>query len=364
MSSKTLRVRDLTKRFHLNGQDILAVNRVSFDVDGTEFFTMLGPSGCGKTTTLRMIAGLETASEGTIEFDGHDYTSYPPQRRNIGMVFQSYALFPHLTIFENVAYGLRLRGLAGDDIAARVARTLGLLHLAPLADRLPADLSGGQQQRVSIARALVYEPGMLLLDEPLANLDAKLRVLMREEIRRIQRELGILSLYVTHDQEEAMSVSDRIAVFDQGRARQIGRPQDVYDRPASLFVADFIGKANLFRAEAREGRIRLETGSAFAAPTTVTLDADESARVAAGHNAFVMLRPERLHLSMSGDGIACRVSRIQYLGATTRYTAQASGTDAPLTIDANRPVEGLGEGGSAFLSFDPADARVFVADRA
>jgi len=361
MSNKTLRVRYLTKRFHLNGQDILAVNRVSFDVAGTEFFTMLGPSGCGKTTTLRMIAGLEAASGGTIEFDGRDYTSYPPQRRNIGMVFQSYALFPHLTIFENVAYGLRLRGLAADDIAARVARTLGLLHLAPLADRLPADLSGGQQQRVSIAWALVYEPGMLLLDEPLANLDAKLRVLMREEIRRIQRELGILSLYVTHDQEEAMSVSDRIAVFDQGRVRQIGRPQEVYDRPASLFVADFIGKANFFRAGANGNRIGLEAGGEFVARETASLDTDESARTTKTHNAFAMLRPERLKLAASGAGIPCRITRIQHLGATTRYTAEAPGAESPLTVDAGRPAEGIAEGSTGTLTFDPADAIVFVA---
>jgi ABC-type nitrate/sulfonate/bicarbonate transport system ATPase subunit len=203
---------------------------VSFDVAGGEFFTMLGPSGCGKTTTLRMIAGLEKATSGDIEVDGRDLRSVPPERRNIGMVFQSYALFPHLTVFENVAYGLRLRGQSGHEIDRRVAATLALLQLEAFSGRHPADLSGGQQQRVSIARALVYEPTMLLLDEPLANLDAKLRVMMREEIRALQRRLGITTLYVTHDQEEATAVSDRLAVFDGGRLIQAGTPEEIYSR--------------------------------------------------------------------------------------------------------------------------------------
>ena len=189
MAHAALRVQDLTKQFAVGQSIVTAVDGVSFDVRGGEFFTMLGPSGCGKTTTLRVIAGLEQATSGSITVDGRDFMKVPPQRRNIGMVFQSYALFPHLTIFENVAYGLRLRGLSADEIRRRVAATLSLLQLEPYATRHPAALSGGQQQRASIARALVYEPTMLLLDEPLANLDAKLRVMMREEIRSLQRQM-------------------------------------------------------------------------------------------------------------------------------------------------------------------------------
>ena len=358
MSDHVLAVRGLEKRFSVDGADVAAVDGVSFDVGAGEFFTMLGPSGCGKTTTLRMIAGLETVSGGSIAFDGRDYTTFPAQRRNIGMVFQSYALFPHLTIFENVAYGLRLRGVAADEIDARVARTLDLLRLSPYARRFPADLSGGQQQRVSIARALVYEPAMLLLDEPLANLDAKLRVHMREEIRRLQRELGIMTLYVTHDQEEAMSVSDRIAVFDRGRIRQIGRPQEVYDRPADLFVADFIGKANFIRCTivARDGaaaRARIDGLGEFAARA-----ADGAG---AADRTVTMLRPERLILSREGTGFRAKVTRIQYLGAIVRYSLASDLAPAGLTADQSRAVAGLGEGDDAIVAFDPGDACIYLA---
>ncbi len=358
MSDHVLAVRGLEKRFSVDGAEVAAVDGVSFDVGAGEFFTMLGPSGCGKTTTLRMIAGLETVSGGSIVFDGRDYTTFPAQRRNIGMVFQSYALFPHLTIFENVAYGLRLRGVSADEIERRVARTLDLLRLSPYARRLPADLSGGQQQRVSIARALVYEPAMLLLDEPLANLDAKLRVHMREEIRRIQRELGIMTLYVTHDQEEAMSVSDRIAVFDRGRIRQIGRPQDVYDRPADLFVADFIGKANFIRCavatiDGAAARANIDGFGAFVA---------RSAGADAGSTAVAMLRPERLILSRDGGGFSARVTRIQYLGAIVRYSLASDLAPAGLTADLSRAVPGLGEGDTASVTFDPGDACLYAAE--
>jgi len=364
MDQRHLSVRRLSKRFPTEGGDFVAVDEVSFEVQEPEFFTMLGPSGCGKTTTLRMIAGLETASSGEIVFDGRDYTRVPAQQRNIGMVFQSYALFPHLTVFENVAYGLRLRSLGGDEIRRRTARILDLLQLAPLADRPPSMLSGGQQQRVSIARALVYDPGMLLLDEPLANLDAKLRVLMREEIRRIQKELGILSLYVTHDQEEAMSVSDRLAVFNRGRLMQVGRPREVYAAPSSLFVADFIGKANFFRAQlhgADAESAEISVGNAIRLRSTrvVRLPDDEAGEVAAG-DAVVMVRPERLVLDAARGGIPCRVTRMQFLGGFTRYTVQAEGSAAEMTVDAWRPVENVGEGDPARLAFDGADAIVYV----
>ena len=254
MPNHILTADGLTKVFDTDEGQVLAVDAASFEISGNEFFTMLGPSGCGKTTTLRLIAGLENMSAGRILFDGEDFSRFPHFERNIGMVFQSYALFPHMTVFENTAYGLRLRGMAAAEIGAKVERILDLLGLGEMANRYPADLSGGQQQRVSIGRALVYDPGMLLLDEPLANLDAKLRVELREEIRRVQKELGIMTIYVTHDQEEAMAISDWVAVFNQGRLMQVGPPTEIYADPGSLFVADFVGKANFFRVKGSIGR--------------------------------------------------------------------------------------------------------------
>ncbi len=285
MADAALSVHHLTKEFAVGPAMVTAVDDVSFDVRGGEFFTMLGPSGCGKTTTLRVIAGLEQATSGAITVDGRDFMTVPPQRRNIGMVFQSYALFPHLTIFENVAYGLRLRGLPAAEIGRRVAATLALLQLEPFAARHPAALSGGQQQRVSIARALVYEPTMLLLDEPLANLDAKLRVMMREEIRTLQRRLGITTLYVTHDQEEATAVSDRLAVFDRGRLIQLGAPEEIYTRPQTLFVADFIGRANFLPVRldspgAPASGVILRNGATLRPERHVRLEGDEAATLA------------------------------------------------------------------------------------
>ena len=358
MTARNLQVGGLTKRFALPSGDIVAVDEVTFEVKEAEFFTMLGPSGCGKTTTLRMIAGLETPTSGSIVFAGQDYTRVDARHRNIGMVFQSYALFPHLTIFENVAYGLRVRGMANDDVRSRVTRILGLLGLGALADRHPGALSGGQQQRVSIARALVYEPGMLLLDEPLANLDAKLRVQMREEIRRIQRELGIMSLYVTHDQEEAMSVSDRIAVFNLGKLRQVGRAEEVYSLPATPFVADFIGKANFFKASRQGDSFVLSNGTVVRPKQVFALPADEAD--VAGFDTVIMLRPERLHLDPARGQIPCRIARRQFLGGIIRYSVEAEGAKQTLTIDAPRDVAGSGEGAAAFLYFDEGDAIAYT----
>ncbi|MSP48831.1 MAG: ABC transporter ATP-binding protein [Alphaproteobacteria bacterium] len=362
MNARSLRVGGLTKRFQLPSGDILAVDGVTFEVAEAEFFTMLGPSGCGKTTTLRMIAGLESPTSGTIVFAGQDYTRVDARHRNIGMVFQSYALFPHLPIFENVAYGLRVRGMAADDIQKRVTRILDLLGLGGLAERHPGGLSGGQQQRVSIARALVYEPGMLLLDEPLANLDAKLRVQMREEIRRIQRELGIMSLYVTHDQEEAMSVSDRIAVFNLGKLRQVGRAEEVYSTPATPFVADFIGKANFLEASPLgEGRFRLTNGTTVKPRLALGLPADEAD--VAGFDTVVMLRPERLRIDTAGGKVPCRILRRQFLGGIIRYSVEAEGAKLALTVDAPRDIAGTGEGAQAFLDFEERDAIAYASGR-
>ncbi|MBL8156479.1 MAG: ABC transporter ATP-binding protein, partial [Anaerolineae bacterium] len=224
--------------------EFTAVDTVSLDIKKSEFVTLLGPSGCGKTTTLRLIAGFESPTAGRIMLDGKDITSQPPNKRDMAMVFQSYALFPHMSVFENVAYGLRIKRLSSGDIQSKVGGTLELMGLGTLASRRPNQLSGGQQQRVALARALVMEPRVLLFDEPLSNLDAKLRVQMRSEIHRLQRRLNVTSVYVTHDQDEAMALSDRIVVMNAGKIEQVGPPEEIYRYPTTRFVADFIGRAN------------------------------------------------------------------------------------------------------------------------
>jgi ABC-type Fe3+/spermidine/putrescine transport system ATPase subunit len=358
-----LSVRNLTKQFAgPQGGGHLAVSDVSFDVADGEFFTMLGPSGCGKTTTLRMIAGLETATAGRVTIAGRDATGVPARLRNIGMVFQSYALFPHLSVFENVAYGLRIRRVAQAEIRARVAECLDLLALAPLAERLPGMLSGGQQQRVSIARALVYRPPVLLLDEPLANLDAKLRVQMRDEILRVQRSLGVMVLYVTHDQEEAMAVSDRIAVFDRGRVAQIGAPAEIYDRPQSLFVADFIGKANFLpvaTAGLGEGRCRLASGVVVEAGRSVSLAAEDAAALPPDAEALLMVRPERLRPVAEGPLVA-RIDRVQHLGPLMRAVVAIAEAPGEFLVDLPSGLAAMPKAGETCrLDFAAADATLF-----
>ena len=366
MAHAALTVQDLTKRFGADDATN-AVDHVSFDVKGGEFFTMVGASGCGKTTTLRMVAGLEQATSGTIQLDGRDFMAIPPQQRNIGMVFQSYALFPHLTIFENVAYGLRLRSITRSEIERRVKETLALLQLEPYAQRHPAGLSGGQQQRVSIARALVYEPSMLLLDEPLANLDAKLRVQMREELRALQRRLGITTLYVTHDQEEASAVSDRIAVFNHGRLVQLGAPDLIYTQPQTLFVADFIGRANFLPVKLADSAtpaagVLLPNGTRLAPQRQVALNDDELGKLQSPGDGIVMIRPEHMALATTQGDLACRIQRIQLLGGLIRYSVEALGfDDAPQTVlvETTRPLPGIAEGSGAWLVIPAADAILY-----
>lgn len=251
----------LTKRYGTRADDPIAVNAVDLHIKAGEFVTLLGPSGCGKTSTLRMIAGFETPSSGHVSVDGVDMVSVAPNKRPMSMVFQSYALFPHLTVRQNVAYGLRLKKTSEKRLREEVDTALTIMNLMPYAERAPHQLSGGQQQRVALARALVMRPKVLLFDEPLSNLDAKLRVQMRNEIRRLQKRLGITSVFVTHDQDEAMTLSDRIVVMNQGRIEQIDTPDRVYRRPSSIFVADFIGRANFLDAtvltEPVNGRARV-----------------------------------------------------------------------------------------------------------
>src|ERR1700693_1198023 len=288
-----LEVRQLTKRYSPQ----VSVGPISFQVHEGEFFSLFGPSGCGKTTTLRCIAGFEALSGGSIDLHGERLDNKPPHRRDVGLVFQNYALFPHLTVFDNIAFGLRLRRLAKAEIAERVSRVLQLVDLAGMAVRFPAQLSGGQQQRVAIARSLVLEPRILMFDEPLSNLDFKLRIQMREELRKLQRRLGKTAIYVTHDQTEALALSDRIAVLSHGRIEQIGTPGDIYERPASVFVAEFIGSSNLIAARIVEpsaaggsGRAIVETDGGHRFHCAADGGGGDRAEVS------VMIRPERIQV--------------------------------------------------------------------
>jgi len=243
--SRSVSIDGVTKKFG----DFKAVDGVTIDIHEGEFFTLLGPSGCGKTTLLRMIIGFNSIDEGSISFSERKMNEIPPHKRNIGMVFQNYAVFPHMTVFDNVAYGLKARGVAKEDIRRQVTDVLKLIKIEQYAKRSPSQLSGGQQQRVALARAIVIEPSILLMDEPLSNLDAKLRVEMRSAIKEIQKRLNITTVYVTHDQEEALAISDRIAVMNMGHIQQIGFPREIYSRPRNTFVAGFIGISNLLKAD-------------------------------------------------------------------------------------------------------------------
>jgi len=284
-------LKDVTKKF---GR-VVAVNKVSLEVEDGELFTILGPSGCGKTTTLRIVAGFEFPDEGRVMFDEVDVTFRKPYERGTAMVFQNYALWPHMTVFDNIAYGLKVKKLPKSEVRERVMRVIELVGLKGLEDRYPLQLSGGQQQRVALARALVVEPKVLLLDEPLSNLDAKLRVKMREEIRRLQKRLGITTIYVTHDQEEAMSLSDRIAIMNDGKVVQVGHPREIYMSPGNLFVATFIG-----RSTALMGRVVEVSGE------NVKLDVGDGVvikgRLARGYElrtndeAIAIMRPEDFDL--------------------------------------------------------------------
>jgi spermidine/putrescine ABC transporter ATP-binding subunit len=316
-------IRSATKRFGA----LEAVRQVSLDIADGELFTLLGPSGCGKTTLLRLIAGFYRPDEGSIAFDGRVMNLVPPYQRHIGMVFQNYALWPHMTVWQNVAYGLKVKQLPRAEIAARVAGALGKVNLEGLEERYPGQLSGGQQQRVALARALVLNPDTLLLDEPLSNLDAKIRVQVRAEIRKLQKELGITTVYVTHDQEEALTLSDRIAVIDRGVVLQVGPPRELYERPRSRFVADFIGTNNLLegKVQARDagsGRVTVETAIGVVEGFAVI-------PLEAGARCTVSVRPENARLAPAGpaegSGVRGRVAFSAYLGNLLRYDVEASG---------------------------------------
>lgn len=319
-------------------EKVFGQNRVVKDfnlgVDKGEFISLLGPSGCGKTTVLRMVAGFESPTSGTILIDGQDVTNQKPNNRNIGMMFQAYALFPNLTVAENVAFGLKVKGVAKAERAARVDEMLHLIGLPDLAGRFPFQLSGGQQQRVALARALAPRPRVLLLDEPLSALDAKVRVSLRNQIREIQQELGITTIFVTHDQEEAMSISDRIVVMNAGIADQVGAPFEIYNRPTTRFVANFVGTLNTFDVVVEDPAL----GKVLLAGQTLTVPGlPEGARK--GDLLPIALRPEALRLGSLPEHEAVlpgRIEDVHFMGSVIRLTAEAGG--ASLSMDTfNRP---------------------------
>ena len=352
-----IRLTQLTKLF----RDARAVDGVSLDIGSGEFFSMLGPSGCGKTTTLRMIGGFELPTAGRIELRGRDVTLDPPDKRPVNMVFQNYALFPHLDVAANIAFGLRRRKVDSGEIGRRVGEALELVHLAGYGKRKPNQLSGGQQQRVALARALVNRPNVLLLDEPLGALDLKLRKQLQVELKRIQAEVGITFVYVTHDQEEALTMSDRIAVMNRGRVEQVGTPEELYERPATTFVADFIGTTNLLRGV-------VEGTEADAA--IVRLDSGDRCRVLAvdrspGQAIDMSLRPESIRIERRNgevvtdplDRLDGTVEQVAYLGAGVQYQVR---TDAGMTMTvlAGKNGSRYARGDAVILAWLPAEALV------
>ena len=356
-----LEVRGLTKRYSPQ----VTVGPISFQVHAGEFFSLLGPSGCGKTTTLRCIAGFESLSEGSIRLRGERLDDRPPHRRDVGLVFQNYALFPHLTVFDNIAFGLRLRRVAKTEIVARVESVLRLVDLAMMAGRFPAQLSGGQQQRVAIARSLVLEPQILMFDEPLSNLDFKLRIQMRDELKSLQRRLGKTSIYVTHDQTEALALSDRIAVLSHGRIEQIGTPGEIYEQPATSFVAEFIGSSNLLPA-----RVVGQDGQGTIVETAAGLRLCCGAGSAGGNGAerdvSVLLRPERIRVQDPGIGpdtapncFAARIAEVTYLGEDLHLSLDLPGGDRLRAALKNaRAARGLGAAQTVEIIVDPSDIRI------
>jgi len=357
----TLSLRNVNKYF----KDVHAVRNVSFEVVEGEFVSLLGPSGCGKTTTLRMIAGFEEVSSGDVYIAGQDVTGTPPYRRNTGMVFQNYALFPHMTVAENISFGLRMRKFPKSEIPDRIQRALRLIQLEGYEDRYPDQLSGGQQQRIALARALAIEPAVLLLDEPLSNLDAKLREEMRIEIRRIQKRVGITSLFVTHDQEEALTLSDRIMVMHEGRVVESGTPLDIYSKPRSAFAAHFIGHSNAFHGKITKreanGEVLVETEKDLNFRSRATPEQE------AGDEVLVLVRQERMRIYANGKRqrsdsnlVSAEVILISFLGPMIEYICQVGNHE----LRVRRPNEGVlpdvETGSTVYVEWDPVDCIVLA----
>jgi putative spermidine/putrescine transport system ATP-binding protein len=345
--------------------DVVAVDRLSLFAAEGEFLVLLGPSGCGKTTTLRLIAGFAEADAGRVRIGPREVTREPPYRRNLGIVFQNYALFPHLDVFENVAFGLRRRRVTTPEIARRVERILGLVRLGDHARRLPRQLSGGQQQRVAIARALVIEPDLLLLDEPLSNLDAKLRHDVRQEIRRLQQLLKITTVMVTHDQDEAMAMGDRLAVLNEGRLQQLGTPRELYETPANLFVASFIGQANFLTGRVAEdaGVFRTETGLAIRCRSAAPGVSRGASRLMIRPEAIAVLEPHETTGDDRGATILDgTVEALTYLGGQTELGLRLAGGERLTLKLASRPAAHSWPVGATLRCRIDPDAAVAIAD--
>lgn len=333
MYAKSVTMRGVSKSYpNGKGEPVYAVSDINIHVEAGQFVTLLGPSGCGKTTTLRMIAGFENITEGELFFDNEKVNHVPPNKRDCTMVFQSYALFPHLSVFDNVAYGLKIKGTPKSDIIAKVRDALALMDLTGYESRMPSQLSGGQQQRVALARALVMEPGILLFDEPLSNLDAKLRLVMRDEIRRLQQRIGITAIYVTHDQGEAMSISDRIIVMNNGKIEQIGTPQEIYQRPATRFVADFIGAANFVEGTVAEISDR---GAIIETPIGA-IRSENAAGCKPRERVTAVLRPEAVRLVSKSTNVAV-VTKSVFVGQVQEYEVELAG--CTLRVTDHNPME-------------------------
>ncbi len=346
---------------------VIAVDDVSFEIADGELFFLLGPSGCGKTTVLRMVAGFYTPDGGQIHFGDRDVTHAPPNKRNTGMVFQNYALWPHMTVFENVGYGLDIRNVNKDEREKRVKEALRIVQMDKLAERSPNQLSGGQQQRVALARALVIKPDILLLDEPLSNLDAKLRLEMRDEIKRIQREAGITALYVTHDQKEALSLADRMAVMRNGRIEQLGTAREIYSHPASRFVADFIGEMNFLNANVvstngkeavvavGNNQLRASLADSLSLPLTVS----QQVTIGIRPEAIGIESPTTPSLQHSNSPIPATIEQTTYLGEIEQYTLKLPDGQTLKAVEPNPPFDRK-RGDTVRLLIFPADVRIFT----
>jgi putative spermidine/putrescine transport system ATP-binding protein len=353
-----LQLINLHKRFG----SVVAVEQMNLEIERGELVSLVGPSGCGKTTTLRIVAGLQQADTGRVILEGRDVTTDPPSRRGMGVVFQSYALFPNMTAADNIGYGLVIRNMKAPDVKKRVQELVELTQLGTASERYPHQLSGGQQQRVALARALAIEPPVLLLDEPLSALDAAVRVALRGEIRRIQRSLGIATLYVTHDQEEALSISDKVVVMREGHIEQQGKPEDIYAEPATEYVARFIGTSNRLRVKVRDGRAGVVEWQGR--PISVIAGSD----IPDGADALLVVRPERVRVTKQRDGDERpdyqrgRIAEKTFLGATTRLAvatdtgvllADVNGEGGTTAVDIDDPV---------WVDFDPLGCRLIPVD--
>lgn len=344
-------MRSVSKYF--DGGDTVANYKLDMEVDDGEFVVFLGPSGCGKTTALRMIAGLEDLSEGEIYFDDERVDGMPPADRNVAMVFQNYALYPHMTVRENIEYPLKVRGVPPEERDERVAQVAELLHIEDQMDSDPGEISGGQRQRTSLARAIVREPSVFLLDEPLSNLDAKLRLEMRSELKRIQNELGITTVYVTHNQEEAMSMGDKIVVLNDGTIRQVADPEELYERPRTTWVAKFIGSPpmNLFEGENRDGTVRLAEGNSLPMPAETS-----------SQTVSVGVRPEDIDVSTEAPDtdwtVPGTVKTVEPLGEYVLVNVEVGGS----VVNVKVPKTEAEAGDPVHLTFDPTDAYLYDED--